>query len=69
MKSTLTDLGKKIKFALIEKNQTQEWLIAEVKKKTGLYFDSSYLGKVMTGKRKSERVVAAIHEILALDER
>jgi len=68
MKRTLTDLGKKIKVALIEKNQTQEWLIAEVKKKTGLYFDSSYLGKVMTGKRKSERVVAAIYEILALDE-
>lgn len=64
MKNKLTDFGKKIKCALVEMDATQDWLIAEVKNKTGLYFDSSYLSKIMTGKKRSEKVVTAINEIL-----
>lgn len=66
MRNELTELGKKIKIALIEKNMTQEWLISEVKKKTGLYFDSSYLNKVMTGNNKNLKIIVAINEILEL---
>ena len=66
MRNELTELGKKIKIALIEKNMTQEWLISEVKKKTGLYFDSSYLNKVMTGNNKNPKIIVAINEILEL---
>ena len=66
MKNKLTELGKKIKYALIERDKTQEWLISEVKKKTGLYFDSSYLNKILTGKNENEKVIFAIKEILAL---
>ena len=64
MKTKLTELGRKIKIALIEREQSQEWLISEVKGKTGLYFDSSYLHKVMTGKNENEKVISAIKEIL-----
>ena len=67
MKKRFTEFGKKIKFALIEREQTQEWLISEVKKKTGLYFDSSYLNRIMTGQNNAPKVVAAIKEILELE--
>ena len=66
MKYNLTEFGKKIKISLIEQNQTQEWLIAQVKEKTGLYFDSSYLNKIMTGKNNSPRILSAIKEILGI---
>lgn len=68
MKNKLTDFGKKIKCTLIEKDETQEWLISEVKNKTGLYFDSSYLNKIMTGKIENVKILAAINEILFSDE-
>ncbi len=68
MKNKLTDFGKKIKCTLIEKDETQEWLISEVKKRTGLYFDSSYLNKIMTGKMENPKILTAINEILFADE-
>ena len=66
MKIKLTEFGKKIKVALIEKDKTQNWLIEEVKKKTGLYFDSSYLCKIMTGTKESDKIIVAIKDILEL---
>lgn len=68
MKNGLTEFGKSIKFALIDKGEKQKWLIDEVKRKTGLYFDTSYLCKVMTGKKTSPKIISAIKEILALPE-
>lgn len=62
----LTEFGKAIKKKLIDINQNQEWLIGEVKTKTDLYFDSSYLYKIMTGKAETPKVVQAIREILVL---
>ncbi|MBR2478950.1 MAG: XRE family transcriptional regulator [Clostridia bacterium] len=67
MKGKFTEFGKKIKFALIMRDLTQDWLISEVKKKTGLYFDSSYLNKIMTGKNENDKVLTAIKEILELE--
>lgn len=64
MKNKLTDLGKKIKCALVERDATQDWLISEVKARTGLYFDSSYLNKIMTGKIENAKILVAIDEIL-----
>lgn len=66
MRYHFTDFGKKVKVALVEHSQTQEWLIAQVRDKTGLYFDSSYLNKIMTGKNENEKIVSAIKEILSL---
>lgn len=67
MKGKFTEFGKKIKVSIIERDLTQDWLISEVKKKTGLYFDSSYLNKIMTGQNNSPKIVAAIKEILELE--
>lgn len=67
MSNEFTELGKKIKIAVIEKNQTQEWLISQVKEKTGLYFDRSYLNKIMTGKNENEKIISAIKEVLSIE--
>lgn len=42
-------------------------LIAEVSKRTGLYFDDSYLNKIMTGKQKNPNMIEAINSILGIE--
>lgn len=61
-----TDYGKAIKRRLDDLEMTQEQLITEVTKRTGLYFDSSYLYKVMVGKQNSSNIISAINEILGI---
>lgn len=58
------DYGKRIKIRLIELGLTQKQLTEMVAKKTGKYFDTSYLSKVIRGKLKTPGIVAAINEIL-----
>lgn len=62
----LTRFGKDISKQLIELNKEQKWLVEQVKEKTGLYFDASYLHKIKTGKVATPKIVAAICEILHL---
>lgn len=61
-----TAFGKEVKKKLVDIEKTQEWLIGEVKEKTGLYFDSSYMYKIQTGKLATPKIVQAIQEILKL---
>lgn len=63
-----TEFGRLIKIRLIEKDQTQAWLIREIQKKTGLYIDHGYLWKIMCGHLATPAVVAAIKEILGLED-
>lgn len=63
----ITVFGKEIKKRLIDIERPQAWLIEQVKKKTGLYFDDSYLYKIMVGTLSTPSIVAAINEILELD--
>lgn len=65
--ASITQFGKTIKHRLIDLDKQQAWLIDEVEKKTGLYFDSSYLYKVMIGVNNSPRIIGAICEILSID--
>lgn len=63
-----TDFGKSIKIRLVEMEKTQDWLIEQVKNRTGLFFDSSYLWKIMNGVCATPKVVTAIREILDLPD-
>lgn len=63
----LTPFGREIKHRLIDLNKRSAWLIEEVKNKTGLYFDSSYLYKIMIGAHKTPKVIGAICEILNIE--
>lgn len=65
--SGITPFGKSIKYRLIDLEKQQNWLIEQVKGKTGLYFDSSYLYKVMIGVNNSPTIIGAICEILGID--
>ncbi|MCI6959065.1 MAG: XRE family transcriptional regulator [Oscillospiraceae bacterium] len=60
------DFGKEIKLRLVEINQSQAWLIDEVKKDTGKYFDSGYLHRILRGELSTPGIVASIRKILDL---
>lgn len=64
----LCDFGKKVKKKLVDIEQTQGWLIAQVKADTGLYFDGYYLHKILSGKLKTPKVVNSIRKILDIVE-
>ena len=64
----LTPFGKAIKKKLVDLDRSQDWLIDQVVMKTGLYFDGSYLHKIMTGKHSTPKVIQAIKEILNIPD-
>ena len=66
--ANLSDFGKSIKIRLIEMNKTQRWLVNEVKKRTGLYFDDGYLYKLLVGLNNNPTMVKAIKEILEIED-
>ena len=65
-KRPITDFGKSVKFALINEGKTLTWLSEEVTKKTGLYLDSSYMSKILTGQKNPKKIIDAIKEILEI---
>lgn len=64
----ITDFGKAINHRLIDLDQQQDWLIEQIRQKTGLYCDSSYLSKIKRGKNSPQKIIAAICEILEIPE-
>ena len=66
--TNLCSFGKAVKKKLVDIDQNQEWLIGEVRKDTGLFFDSSYLHKILTGKLSTPRIVSSIIKILGLSD-
>lgn len=62
-----SDFGKEVKIRLVEMEKSQAWLIEQVKEKTGLYFDDSYLWKINAGMIATPSIVAAIREILSME--
>ena len=71
----VTDFAKAVKHRLIDLEKTQEWLMAEVRKRTvsddkpeGMYIDSYYLQKIFRGERHPQKIIDAICEILEIEE-
>lgn len=65
----LLPFGKEIKKRLVDIDQSQAWLIARVREATGgMYFDRSYLSKIMTGQLSTPKIVQAIRGVLNLPE-
>lgn len=62
------EFGKAIDIRLAALGLPQKWLIEQVAAKTGLYFDDSYIYKVRMGTARSQKIVAAIREILEIPE-
>lgn len=66
--SKFTDFGLCIKTKLLQIGKDQKWLETAVAEKTGLYVDSSYMYKILTGQRNAPRIVNAICEILNIEK-
>lgn len=65
-KRELTEFGKEIKLELMIRNQSQEWLIDQLKHYSGMYVDSSILYKIMTGQVAKSKLHEYIREILEI---
>lgn len=66
--SKFSDFGLCVKTELLRQGKEQKWLEEAVSEKTGLYVDSGYIYKILTGKRNAPKIVAAICEILNIPE-
>lgn len=66
--SKFTDFGLCVKYELMRQGKEQKWLEEAVSKKTGLYVDGGYMYKILTGQRSAPKIVAAICEILSIED-
>lgn len=66
--SKFSDFGLAVKTELLRQGKGQKWLEEKVTETTGLYVDSGYMYKILTGQRSAPKVVAAIREILEMGE-
>lgn len=66
--SKYSDFGLSVKTELLRRGKEQKWLEEAVSEKTGLYVDSGYMYKILTGQRNAPKIVAAIREILNIQE-
>ena len=62
----VSDFGLCVKTELLKQSRTQKWLEEEITKRTGLYVDSGYMHKILTGQRTAPKIVDAICEILKI---
>ena len=65
--SKYSDWGLCIKTELLRIGKDQKWLEEAVAEKTGLYVDNGYMYKILTGQRNAPKIVAAICEILNVE--
>jgi len=66
--SKFTDFGLCVKTELLRKGKEQKWLEEAVSELTGLFVDSGYMYKILTGQRNAPKIVSAIRNILDIKE-
>lgn len=66
--SRFSDFGLRVKMELLRMGKEQKWLEGAVSEKTGLFVDNGYIYKILTGQRNAPKIVAAIREILNIQE-
>ena len=66
--SKISDFGLCVKTELLKNRRTQKWLEEEITKRTGLFVDSGYMHKILTGQRNAPKIVEAIRDILNLQD-
>lgn len=66
--SKFSDFGLSVKMKLLQIGKEQKWLEEAVAEKTGLFVDGGYMYKILTGQRNAPKIVAAICEILNIQE-
>ena len=61
-----TAFGLLVKTELLKRGRSQAWLEKTVTEKTGLFVDSSYMYKILTGERSAPKIVQAIKDTLEI---
>lgn len=62
--SKFSDFGLCVKTELLRQGKEQKWLEERISERTGLFVDSGYMYKILTGQRNAPKIVDAICEIL-----
>lgn len=62
-----TPFGLCVKTELLKRGKTQRWLEDQIES-IGMYMDSGYMYKILTGQRNAPKVVHAIRSILELQD-
>jgi hypothetical protein len=62
--SKFSNFGLCVKTELLRIGKSQKWLEETVAEKTGLFVDSGYMYKILTGQRNAANIVTAICEVL-----
>lgn len=62
-----SEFGIKVKLQLLKRGMKQNELIEKVSEDTGLYFDDSYLYKILKGERSPNKIVQSICKILEIE--
>lgn len=65
--SKFSNWGLCVKTELLRIGKSQKWLEETVSEKTGLFVDSGYMHKILTGQRNAPKVVTAICDILNIE--
>ena len=66
--SKFTDFGLRVKTKILQIGKNQKWLEAAISEKTGLFVDSGYMYKILTGRRNAPKIIDAICEILSIQK-
>jgi len=62
-----TEFGLCVKDKLLRMGKEQKWLEEQITERTGLFVDSGYMYKILTGQRNAPKIVGAICEILGIE--
>lgn len=65
---TPAEFKKAVKHGLVDRDMSQAELIRQVREKTGMFLDTSYINKIYRGEKNSPKIKQAIREILDLPE-
>ena len=63
-----SDFGLEVKMKLLQRGMKQTELIQAVRDDTGLFFDDSYLYKILRGERKPDKIVQSICRFLNIQD-
>ena len=67
--SKFTDFGLCVKTELLRRGKEQKWLEETVSEMTGLFLDSGYMYKILTGQRNPPEIIDAIRKVLNIPEK
>lgn len=63
-----TAFGLCVKTELLKRGRSQSWLETKITENTGLFVDSGYMYKILTGQRAAPKITQAIKDILGITD-